>query len=54
MPSQSIDENGDPLSTARREAGILMHVHPVSPRNLKLQQASSVENRMDNLLKAQS
>jgi hypothetical protein len=42
MPSQSIDENGDPLSTARREPGILMHVHPVSP------------NRMDNLLKAQS
>jgi hypothetical protein len=26
------------LSTARRQPGILMHVHPVLPRNLKLQQ----------------
>ena len=45
----------DPLSTTRRQAGILMHVHPVLPWNLKLQQLSFLgQNRMDNLLKAHS
>jgi hypothetical protein len=45
----------NPPSTARRESGILMHVHPVLPWNLKLSNLSFLgQNRMDNLLKAHS
>src|SRR5262249_1194207 len=34
----ALDLQYNPLSTARRQPGILMHVHPVLRRNLKLQQ----------------
>jgi hypothetical protein len=37
LPALHLPHN--PLSTARRQPGILMHVHPVSPRNLKLAEA---------------
>src|SRR5262249_6298984 len=36
LPDRALPYN--PLSTARRQPGILMHVHPVLPWNLKLQQ----------------
>jgi hypothetical protein len=35
------------LSTMRREPGILMHVHPVSPRTLKLQQPQLPRSKPD-------
>jgi hypothetical protein len=34
----ALDLPYNPLSTARRQPGILMHIHPVLPWNLKLQQ----------------
>jgi hypothetical protein len=34
----ALDLQYNPLSTARRQPGILMHVHPVLRWNLKLQQ----------------
>jgi hypothetical protein len=33
----ALDLQYNPLSTARRQPGILMHVHPVLPWTLKLQ-----------------
>src|SRR2546430_8197056 len=36
LPARDLPYNA--LSTARRQPGILMHVHPVLPWNLKLQQ----------------
>src|SRR5262249_16745453 len=36
LPSRDLPYN--PLSTTRRQPGILVHVHPVLPWNLKLQQ----------------
>jgi hypothetical protein len=36
LPARDLPYNA--LSTARRQPGILMHVHPVLPCNLKLQQ----------------
>jgi hypothetical protein len=51
LPARDLPYN--PLSTKRRQPGILVHVHPVLPWNLKLQQLSFLgQNRMDNLLKA--
>jgi hypothetical protein len=53
LPARDLPYN--PLSTKRRQPGILVHVHPVLPWNLKLQQLSFLgQNRMDNLLKAHS
>src|SRR6201987_1249792 len=45
LPALHLPNN--PLSTARREPGILMHVHPVSPRNLKLQQPQLPRSKPD-------
>src|SRR5262244_1067824 len=46
----ALDLQYNPLSTARRQPGILMHVHPVLRWNLKLQQLSFLgQNRMTHL-----
>ena len=45
----------DVLSTNRCQTGILMNVHPVPPKTLKLRNLSFLgSNRMDNVLKAHS
>ena len=51
LPALNLPDN--PLSTTRRQPGILVHVHPVLPWNLKSRNLSFLgQNRMDNLLKA--
>jgi hypothetical protein len=54
LPAQSLAHQ--PLSTARRQTGILVNVHPVpSPKKLKSRNLIFPgRNRMDNLLKAHS
>jgi hypothetical protein len=49
----ALDLPNNPLSTNRRETGILMNVHPVLRGTLKLRNLSFLgPNRMDNLSKA--
>jgi hypothetical protein len=51
LPAQQLAD--DMLSTARRQTGILMNVHPVPQESLKLRNSSFPgRDRMDNLLKA--
>ena len=53
LPARDLPYN--PLSTARRQPGILMHVHPVLLGIWSFSNLSFLgQNRMDNLLKAHS
>jgi hypothetical protein len=53
MPALDLAHHG--LSTARRQTGILVDVHPVLRESLKLRNSSFLaQDRIDNLLKAHS
>ena len=53
LPAQHFEH--DTLSTARRQTGIVMNVHPVPRESLKLRNSSFLgRGRVDNLMEAHS